>query len=434
MATGNETEVAESISNSLERLEEITKGLQALSQPATAAVVADDKRHEDGGTERGVAHTRELDIQKLRASALRLPPAQLKAALRDQLQYGSQEGAGIPFQQWANGDTAQKVLENPDVAKFIDTVGGNVLIRQDLEPLIFAAFVRRFPAFARVDKIPANGLVHSYQRVDARPVASYIAEVATVPDSQSVYTRATSNIAVLAVRVGTSLKQSLSVQAGGMPWNTEQQEIMFGIESIAAQLQQTYLQGNASVAAGTLNTEDGLFDANSFDGLRRLIPAANIRALGTDTILEGLNQADALAVNNGGLSTAVLMRVTDAVQFENELQPFRRFVDSERVEVVPGLPNVTAVNLSGSGLVPVIKVPGADATVYQVGGVGDAGLSDAFVVDESVVTMPYLGSDTPTVIELPLGVTGALTKLFILVGMFGVALRVPNFVAKLRVT
>lgn len=418
----------------VERLDEIKSGLAGLSQPPTATDTSKDEAHKEGGTVRGVARVRALDIEKVRTQALALPPAQLKAAIRDQLEYGSQQGAGIPFAAWASEHTQAKMLDDEMFAKFIDTVSGNVLIRQDLEPLIFAAFVRRFPAFARVDKVPANGLVHTFQRVDARPAATFIAETAAVPDSQSVYTRATSNIAVLALRVGTSLKQSLSVAAGGMPFNTEQQEISFGIEAIAAQLQQTYLQGNATVPAGTLNTQDGLYDANSFDGLRRTVPAANIRALGTDSILEGLNQADALAVNLGGMSTAVLMRVTDAVQFENELQPFRRFVESERVEVVPGLPNVTGVNLSGSGVVPVIKIPGADATVYQVGGVGDAGLSDAFIIDESVVSMPYLGSDTPTVIELPLGVTGALTKLYILVGMFGVAVRVPNFISKLRVT
>ena len=416
----------------LERLEEITKGLQGLSQPPTADEANNNEDHPDGGTIRGVARARSLEIEQMREKAMRLPPAQLKAAIRDQLEYGSDQGAGIPFQAWANQHTASKIVEDVEFAKFIDTTSGNVLIRQDLEPLIFAAFVRRFPAFARVDKVPANGLVHTFQRTDARPVATYIAETANVPDSQSVYTRATSNISVLALRVGTSLKQSLSVTAGGMPFDTEQQEISFGIEAIASQLQQTYLQGNATVPGGTLNTVDGLFDANSFDGLRRTVPAANIRALGTDTILEGLNQADALSVNLGGTSTVVMMRVTDGVQFENELQPFRRFIESERVEVVPGLPNVTGVSLSGSGVVPVIKVPGADWTVYTVG--GDAGISDAYVLDESVVTLPYLGSDVPTVIELPLGVTGALTKLYMLVGMFGVAVRVPNFIAKLRIT
>ncbi len=424
--------MTDELSGVLERLEEITKGLQGLSQPPTAAEANDNEDHPEGGQIRGVARARSLEIEQMREKAMALPPAQLKAAIRDQLEYGSEQGAGIPFQAWANSHTASKIVEDVEFAKFIDTTSGNVLIRQDLEPLIFAAFVRRFPAFARVDKTPANGLVHTFQRTDVRPVATYIAEAAAVPDSQSVYTRATSNISVLALRVGTSLKQSLSVTAGGMPWDTEQQEISFGIEAIAAQLQQTYLQGNSTVVGGTLNTVDGLFDANSFDGLRRTIPAANIRALGTDTILEGLNQADALSVNNGGMSSVVMMRVTDGVQFENELQPFRRFIESERVEVVPGLPNATGVNLSGSGVVPVIKVPGADWTVYTVG--ADAGISDAYVLDESVITMPYLGSDTPTVIELPLGVTGALTKLYMLVGMFGVAVRVPNFIAKLRVT
>lgn len=424
--------MSDNVTAIVERLEEIQKGLAGLSQPPTASEANQDVTHPEGGVTRGVHNVRALDIEKARSQALALPPAQLKAAIRDQLEYGSSQGAGIPFTSWANDHTREKIVDDEMTSKFIDTAQGGVLIRQDLEPLIFAAFVRRFPAFARVDKIPANGLVHTFQRVDARPTASFIAETATVPDSQSVYTRATSNIAVLALRVGTSLKQQLSVTAGGMPFNTEQQEISFGIEAIAAQLQQTYLQGNATIVGGTLNTVDGLYDANSFDGLRRTVPAANIRALGADTILEGLNQTDALAVNLGGMSSVVMMRVNDAVQFENELQPFRRFVDSERVEVVPGLPNVTGVNLSGSGIVPVIKVPGADWTVYTFG--GDAGISDAYIIDESVVAMPFLGSDTPTVIELPLGVTGALTKLYILVGMFGVAVRVPNFIAKLRVT
>ena len=281
MAKGDELD----ITSVVERLDEIKAGLAGLSQPPSASDADKDETHKEGGTTRGVARVRALDIEKVRAQALALPPAQLKAAIRDQLEYGSQEGAGIPFAAWANDHTKQKMLDDDMFAKFIDTVSGNVLIRQDLEPLIYAAFVRRFPAFARVDKVPANGLVHTYQRVDQRPAATYIAETATVPDSQSVYTRATSNIAVLALRVGTSLKQSLSVAAGGMGFNTEQQEISFGIEAIAAQLQQTYLQGNATVVAGTLNLPDGLYDANSFDGLRRTVPAANIRALGADSIL-----------------------------------------------------------------------------------------------------------------------------------------------------
>lgn len=418
--------------DAMDRITELRKTLDKLSQPPAASDTPEPVEDPDGGTTPGVqAGVRKADIIAARQAALHLPKAELNAAIADQLEYGSAKDAGVPFARWASPYTQQMFATSPALSKFIDTTSGGVLIRQDLEPLIYAAFVRRFPAFSRVSKIPANGLVHTYQRVDTRPAAGYIAETAAVPDAQSVYTRATSNIAVIALRVGTSLKQQLSVSAGGMPWDTEQQEITFGIESIAAQLQQTFLQGNATVPGGGADN-DGPFDANAFDGLRRTVPAANIRALGPDTILEGLNQTDNLPVNLGGLSSVVLMRATDGVTFENELQPFRRFVEAERVEVVPGLPSAVAVSLSGSGLVPVIKIPGADWAVYTFG--GDPGISDAFVLDESVVAMPYLGSDSPTVIELPLGVTGALTKLYILVGMFGLAVRVPNFIGKLRIT
>ncbi len=413
----------------IERLTTIRDTLAKLSQPPKKDEIPADVRKEDGTEIKGIKRARALDVAQLQMEALRLPPTQLKAAIRDQLNYGSSQGAGVPINDWMTSADYGKMQENEMLSKFLDTASGNVLIRQDLEPLIFAAFVRRFPAFARIDKIPANGLVHTFQRVDARPTTSYIAETATVPDSQSTYTRATTNIAVAALRVGTSLKETLAVTAGGMPWNAEQQEIGFGIESIAAQTQQTLLQGNATVPGGAADN-DGPFDANAFDGLRRTIPAANIREIGADTILEALNQTDLLSANNGAQNSIIFISATDNVQFTNELQPFRRFVDSERVEVVPGLPSVTGVSLASSGLVPVISVPGTDWAAYTSGG---NTVRDAFVLDESVLAMPYLGSETPTVIELPLGVTGALTKLFILVWMGGLAARIPNFTAKLRI-
>lgn len=37
---------------------------------------------------------------------------------------------------------------------------GNVLIRQDLEPTLYALFVKVFPAFERLAKGPANGLIN----------------------------------------------------------------------------------------------------------------------------------------------------------------------------------------------------------------------------------------------------------------------------------
>ena len=414
-----------------EHLESLTEGLRKLAQPLSASEASEgEEEHAGGGTTTAVQRVRRLDIAQLRADACYLPKTELHAALADQMAHGADEGAGIPFEQWASAETSKMFTDGP-MRKFIDTVSGNVLIRQDLEPLIYAAFVRRFPAFARIPKIPANGLTHTFQRQDSRPAPAYIAETQAVPDRQGVYVRGQSNIAVLAQRVGTSMKQSLSVAAGGMAWNTEAQEIASGIESFAAQTQQTFLQGNATVPAGAAD-DDGPYDALAFDGMRRTVPVANERDIGADTILEGLNQTDRLITDNGGLTSVILIHSVDNVTFTNELQPFRRFTDSERVDVVPGLPRVLSINLAGSGQVPIIPVPGADWAAYvnnDVGG-GDTG-RDCLLLDESVVAMPYLGSETPVVIELPLGVTGALTKLFILASFYGLAVRVPTHCAKL---
>ncbi len=417
-----------STEDTLARLGEVRERLRTLAQPPKASETPPDRHNEDGSIEMGVKRARALEAAELRTQALALPPVELKAAIRDQMLYGAEEGAGTPLERWMSPADHGKMMEHPGLAKFLDTGTGNVLIRQDLEPLISAAFIRRFPAFARVDKVPANGLVHTFQRVDSRPTASYQTETGTVGDSTGTYTRSTTNISVLAVRVGTSLKETLAVQAGGMGWNAETMEIGFGIESIAATSQQTFLQGNATVPGGGADN-DGPYDANAFDGLRRSVPSANIRALGTDTILEALNQTDLLSADLGAQNTVIYISATDNVTLSNELQPFRRFVDSERVDVVPGLPQTTGIALSSSGVVPLVSIPGADWAAYTSG----TSVRDAFVLDEAVISMPFLGSETPTVIELPMGVTGALTKLFILVWMGGLAVRIPNFTAKLRI-
>ena len=74
-----------------------------------------------------------------------------------------------PVVEDSQRDMTQKILGEirtaptvPDAAKAIldSTSGttGNVLIRQDLEPILHALYVRRFPAWERLTKKPANGL------------------------------------------------------------------------------------------------------------------------------------------------------------------------------------------------------------------------------------------------------------------------------------
>ena len=81
MAKANEDQL--DINAVVERLDEIKAGLAGLSQPPTASEANADETHEEGGSIRGVQKVRALDIEKVRAQALALPPAQLKAAIRD---------------------------------------------------------------------------------------------------------------------------------------------------------------------------------------------------------------------------------------------------------------------------------------------------------------------------------------------------------------
>ena len=114
----------------------------------------------------------------------------------------------------------------------------------------------------------------------------------------------------------------------------EHASFTFGIEGIAAQLQQTYLQGNATVPAGGADN-DGPFDANSFDGLRRTVPAANIRALGTDTILEG-DFAAARQWHNKlfTLSSALLSLATNPIPIKAAMAMLDMCSDQMRLPLV----------------------------------------------------------------------------------------------------
>lgn len=58
-----------------------------------------------------------------------------------------------------------RTLDMPNRVKSIldSTSGttGSVLIRQDLEPILYSLFVRKFPLFEAITKQPSNGLVHT---------------------------------------------------------------------------------------------------------------------------------------------------------------------------------------------------------------------------------------------------------------------------------
>lgn len=358
-------------------------------------------------------------------------------------QISAGEGRGVPLRAWqaqmfgANNEVIQKAL---------DTSGGAALIRQDLDPFLVQMFVSIFPAWQRLNKIPANGLVHAWDQLTSYgddTTSAFIPELGTVVDKTGVYTRATTNIAVYGQRRGVSFKQQLAVQAGGMSWDSARIEIQNGLTQMAHDLQKTIFQGQASNSGGTASNELGAYDPNAFTGLRALL---NDDVTGSATaavdfspyltsnpsnFVSAFNQGITNITNNVGVAPSVTFaRYDELGQLSDQQLSIQRTVDS--VEFVPGV-QVPAV-MTSVGRMPIVGVPGDAIGTYSstVFTGGTKTVADLYMLNESQLAIPYLGSPGPSVIEIPPGVSGQLSRLYIVWGMFGLALLSNLHSVKLR--
>lgn len=353
-------------------------------------------------------------------------------------QQAAKPGQGIPFQQWAAAGGAPVAsalggVDNQLVQKALDTGGATALIRQDLEPLLYALFVKVFPAWDRFPKEPANGLVHAWNQITSYGDAEFMTELGTVTDDVSVYERKTTPISVIGTRRGISLKSQFAVQAGGMAYNPEQIELQSGLRAVAHKMQKTIFQGNATATGGLSTNEYGLYDANAFDGLRSILASntgnQNVNPFaGTPEVMRtAFDRAVTPVIDAGGMVSAIYIRATDKTTFDLQQDANVRYMDTQ-VQVVPGI-MTNAVNTS-AGALPLIVIPGDSIGTYTYSANSTA---DAYVIDESGITLPYLGSDSPTVLEIPTGISGQLTKLYIIFGMWGLATKVLPFHSKVRI-
>lgn len=352
----------------------------------------------------------------------------------------AKEGHGIPFRQWAaaGGRVAENAIAgNETLLKAIDTTGAAPLIRQDLEPLIYALFVKVFPAWERFAKEPANGLVHAYNQQTAYGDAQFMSELGTVTDDQNTYVRQTSNVSIIGTRRGISLKSQFAVQAGGMGYNPEQLELQGGLRAIAHKLQKTIFQGNASTASGAgASTELGAYDANGFTGLRSLLNSNRVvnvdpTAATPEDIRAAIDRACIPVMDAGGTVQSIYIRATDKTTFDLQQDKNVRYMGN-LTSVAPGV-LTNAVN-TVFGPLPLIVIPGDSIGTYTATSTYSGNtVADVYVLDETTISMPYLGSDAPAVLEIPTGVSGQLTKMYILFGMWGLSVKAPGYSNKVRI-
>lgn len=402
-----------------ERLQDVEQSLETLNDTSIVA--------KDGA--RGAAafdSAEAVMVQKeLRKKFQAMPTHEVYQAIDVQAsrESGKQASSDI-LNQLANA--------NPTISKLLDSSGGTALIRQDLEPMLYSLFVKKFPLFERLRKEPANGLVHAYNQITSYGDAVFQTETGTATDDSSTYNRATSNIAVLATRRGITLKSQFAINQGGAGYDGLATELGSGVTAIAHKLQKQVFQGNASTSSGAgASTELGAYDANGFDGLRKVLGSAaaagnQIVEKGSATYTSSINSAVAGILNEGGNPSAIVLSPTDYAAFVDEQTQYVRFPGAGNVN--PGL-NFGSV-ATANGQLPVLAVAGDSIGSYSVSSVAKR---DMYVIDEDAWSLPYLGTDSITTLEIPVGVGGALTRLYIMFTMFGLASKATKFNGKIRV-
>lgn len=426
-------------------LEDIQKRLDGLNAAPNVKPVS-PKGVEDQSISVGRSIMDRSDMVRMRTELRKLTTPELWAMFQAQ---AARRDTGIPFDVWANrgGMSLQNAIGSEQVlTKALDSSGASALIRQDLEPLLYEVYVREFPAWERFPKEPANGLVHAYNQITAYGDAQFMTELGTVTDDKSTYVRKTANVAVIATRRGISLRSQFAVQAGGMSWSPEALELQGGIRAIAHKMQKTIFQGNASQSGGTAADEYGLYDANAFDGLRYIlsdtntsatrVKAADLTATTPDDIRTAIDRAATEIMNYGGKAGIIWSSPSNKVSFDLQQDKNVRYMN-QFVDVAPGV-QTNAVN-TVFGPLPIAMVPGDAITQYTgqsvpfPGGSTSHLVDDLYLLDEQTISMPYLGSEGPTTLDIPIGISGQLTHLYIIFGMWGMAVKVLPFSNKVQI-
>jgi len=415
----------------LETLEDLGKQLGSLnSTPSTETVKGvTEEPTESLPTSRFMSQADQWELrQKLASKSV----SELSRMFSIQAR---KSGTGVPFDMWANsgGMPVQAALsQDMQLQKALDTGGATALIRQDLEPILYALFIKTFPAWDRFAKEPANGLVHAYNQITAYGDAQFMTELGTVTDDTTTYVRKTTPVSVIATRRGLSLKSQFAVQAGGAGYNPEQIELQGGLRAIAHKMQKTIFQGNATASGGTAADEYGLYDANSFDGLRGILNLSKAKdvdpTLATpQDMREYIDRAAQEVMDLGGSVNIIYLRPNEKVTFDLQQDKNVRYMNAF-VDVAPGV-QTNAVN-TVFGPLPLAVIPGDSIGTYTHSATS---VADMYMLDESTISMPYLGSDGISVLDIPIGISGQLTHLYIMFGMWGMAVKALPFSTKVRV-
>lgn len=330
------------------------------------------------------------------------------------------------------------------VRKALDTTVGGPLIRTDLDPLVYEAYLRDFPAAEVIRRIPANGKVHTYNQRTAPGTASTIGELGDMSGAATNSTygqEQNSNISIIVSPRAIGLKARYAIQQSGMGYNVDGNdnlEIMGGLTAIANKNQSLMLQGNKTTAAKTLDDEEGLTGANDYDGLRTMLKDAgtSLTKAAGESYADAINRAVGQIMNAGGSvrNLLVLMSVGVRFQVNVEMQQFLRVNDRAPAGGLDTALSANGIVTLGEWLTRIMSVPAASQSqglgYYTFGG---NVVEDVDVIDPNGLAFAYLGSGTPVILELPIGFNNVLSQVYYPFLMNGLVCYIKAFHRKVRV-
>ena len=322
------------------------------------------------------------------------------------------------------------------------TSGGSVFIRQDLEPIIHALFISRFPLFEMMPSGSSNGLVHVANQIlatDSNALgATAITETGAVTYVSGTYNRATYPIAVLGTGRGVTFKEIAATVAGGGVVQPLDTELRSGVIALARDYQYFMLQGNATNTGSTTATsEGGIYNSITFDGLRGVtgsvgtfagngaVQLDQVALTLTDTIIA---EAARLSDNGAGNNLVAVMTSRSKAALDTENNGNKRYTEMP-IEVTAGVRVNTIACVDGD--VPVMTVPGNTMGTYFSPVTGSL-VEDIYLLDMDHIVRRWLYSPTFTVLEIPSGVDGILSSRYIVFIMGGMELAAPPFMGKVR--
>jgi hypothetical protein len=323
-------------------------------------------------------------------------------------------------------------------------------------PEVIPMFIRAFPFFEALRKVPANGISHTWSQWTSFTQTqdpNTISETGFVNDDANTYVRKTTNIAIFAIRRSASLKANLAGMAQGL--NLYDREVSGGILTMGRDVQMEslrYQETYADLAHGyngatpltptqwtaASQNPDGKYDPNGFNGLRYIAqneaPPENtiqvdVSAAGNPTggwtdhrVLMGVRQVVDNLADKGGRADMLIATTTGATMLMRDHLSFVRIVITGGMSQLPGIPPVQMVS-TNQGDLPLFVIPGYHLGSYVSGG---NTFQDIFVLNSEDLEMPYLGNPEPSVLTIPMGVNGQLVQMAIVYCMYGLVSLAPS--------